>query len=46
MTILGKDDLMFGGFLRIGTRFGALIGEKNGLLLSRVLLAVISLYTV
>ena len=49
MTILGTEgtgDLLFGGFLRIGTRFGALIGEKNGLILSRVLLSVISLNTV
>ena len=49
MTGLGTEgagDLLFGGFLRVGTRFGALIGEKNGLLLSRVPLSVISLYTV
>ena len=49
MTILGTEgtgDLLFRGFLRIGSHLVALIGEKNGLSLSRVLLSVISLYTV
>ena len=42
----GTGDLLFGSFLRLETRFGALIGEKDGLLLSHVLVSVISLHTV